>query len=232
MQINEKLYNLGKNIIKILAFIVLVGITIMSFMYQSHVSMDLNCLEKVSFQHNRIWVYIFLVLLMGILILAKKAIEHLNEKFLFFMMTAIYGVIGVILVLGVGTDLRADAQLIYQAAVNFSQGNYSMLNQDGYLHMYPYQLGLVTYERILLKIWNDTRVFFLANLIWVIVINYVLWKISCSMFEEKKYLHNITILVSYLFLPQLFFITFAYGMTVGLAMLMIAIWGLMQYLKK
>ena len=120
MQINEKLYNLGKNIIKILAFIVLVGITIMSFMYQSHVSMDLNCLEKVSFQHNRIWVYIFLVLLMGILILAKKAIEHLNEKFLFFMMTAIYGVIGVILVLGVGTDLRADAQLIYQAAVNFS----------------------------------------------------------------------------------------------------------------
>lgn len=232
MQINEKLYNLGKNIIKILAFIVLVGITIMSFMYQSHVSMDLNCLEKVSFQHNRIWVYIFLVLLMGILILAKKAIEHLNEKFLFFMMTAIYGVIGVILVLGVGTDLRADAQLIYQAAVNFSQGNYSMLNQDGYLHMYSYQLGLVTYERILLKIWNDTRVFFLANLIWVIVINYVLWKISCSMFEGKKYLHNITILVSYLFLPQLFFITFAYGMTVGLAMLMIAIWGLMQYLKK
>ena len=113
MQINEKLYNLGKNIIKIWAVIVLVGITIMSFMYQSHVSMDLNCLEKVSFQHNRIWVYIFLVLLMGILILAKKAIEHLNEKFLFFMMTAIYGVIGVILVLGVGTDLRADAQLIY-----------------------------------------------------------------------------------------------------------------------
>lgn len=228
-----KLENIMSKLITMLAFVIISILTILSFVFQSRVSMDADSMEKISFHHNNIWVFVFLFVILFLIFILKKQIENVSGKWLFLFLGIIYIFLGILLINGIGTDLRADANEVYQAAVAFSKGDFSMLKVGGYLYHYPHQLGLITYERFVLKVFiGHVEGFFYMNLFFVLVINYICWKISQVLFDNSQFCSNLTIIISFIFFPQLFFIAFAYGIIPGFCMTILAFYWQILFMKQ
>ena len=225
------LYIYSKKIIGFFAVFVMLLLAMLAFFFQSRVSMEMQTMEKVSFHNNSILVYFFLVCMVTGLFVFRKRIEKIDSRKLYLFLSIIMFAVGMILVLGAGTDLRADALKIYESAKAFSKGDYSALEKGNYLYHYPHQLGMVSYEWLLLKIVDNVEVFFLANLLFVLFNIYILGEISYCLFDSQ-FVHNITLFLSFLFFPQLFFILFAYGTIPGFSMLLAAYYFQLIFLRK
>lgn len=225
------IYIYSKKIIGFFAVFVMLLLAMLAFFFQSRVSMEMQTMEKVSFHNNSILVYFFLVCMVTGLFVFRKRIEKIDSRKLYLFLSIIMFAVGMILVLGAGTDLRADALKIYESAKAFSKGDYSALEKGNYLYHYPHQLGMVSYEWLLLKIVDNVEVFFLANLLFVLFNIYILGEISYCLFDSQ-FVHNITLFLSFLFFPQLFFILFAYGTIPGFSMLLAAYYFQLIFLRK
>lgn len=73
------------------------------------------------------------------------------------------------MVLNIKVCIRADAKYVLDAAKQISNGNYASLKKGGYLYIYPNQLGLVSYDRILLKICKNEKIMYIINLFEIIL---------------------------------------------------------------
>lgn len=200
---------------------VLTGVIFMlSVVVQSRVAM--NSSEKVSFYLNTpltlVGVAAFAALLWGF----KSRIEKLDGRKLFKFCAAVYLAVGLLFILALGDKLRADANWVRWASFRFDEGDFSSLEKGEYLSRYPHQLGFLTYERILNFFSRNVKLCFCMNLLFVLMNNRTVWKISCLLFPDQPFTKNLTILLSFLFLPQFFFIAFAYGTIPGFAMLLLA----------
>ena len=227
----ERVYDLGNAIIRYLAAIIMFGVFIFTFFFQCRISMEAVSMEKVSFVKNDIWVYIFIAIIIFFLILSRDKIRNIESKKLYILLSVLLLILGLILIKGIGTDLRTDANKIYEAATMFSKGDFSYLEKGGYLYHYPHQLGMVTYERILLKLVNNKVILFVSNLLFVLLINWTNWKISQELFEGNLLTQNLTIIFGFFFFPQMFFIAFAYGTIPGFAFFLLAIYFQILFLK-
>ena len=78
-------------------------------------------------------------------------LKKFSEKTIFVAFTIMYIAIMIYMVLNIKVCIRADAKYVLDAAKQISNGNYASLKKGGYLYIYPNQLGLVSYDRILLK---------------------------------------------------------------------------------
>lgn len=58
--------------------------------------------------------------------------------------------------------LRNDAVAVYDAARGLNNGDFSYLEINSYLYRFPHQLGLVTYEKIILALTGakNAKIFF------------------------------------------------------------------------
>ncbi len=157
-----------------------------------------------------IWVFRF-----------KKPSVRLTERTLFLICTVAYTLAAVFLIVHVDGSIRADASLTFRCAAGYNRGDYSSFTQEGYLYMYPHQLGIMTFDRLLLLFSKSPKLFFAANFVMVLVINRLLYKIAAFLFENR-WVNLLTIACSFAFLPQFFFILFAYGVIPGLCCMMAA----------
>lgn len=228
--LNLRLYQFANFAAAVLALIVLAGISILTFLYRSDVSMDR--IEAVSFHRNRIVVYFCLAVCVLFLMLLRRLLRSISGKQLFTVLSIIYIFAGVLLICGLGIERRADANAVAWAAEQFLWGDYSELKMGGYLYKYPFQLGLVTYERMLAVLSRNPKILFCANFLFTLLINFTTWKISENLFLEHPSTQKLTILLSFLFLPQFFFIAFAYGTIPGWAMLVQAFYFQLRFLKE
>ncbi len=157
-------------------------------------------------------------LLLAVAWLMKYKAWHVpfDEKRLYWLCVGVYGVAAVYLILNVSGDIRDDAaQTFADAAAYGVDGNYAALQDGGYIHMYPNQLGLMTYDRLLQRFSPHPKVFFVVNFLLVLVNNAILYKTADCLFHHSA-VNKVTILLSFAFLPPLFFILFAYGLIPGL----------------
>lgn len=231
-KICDLLHTIGTNIVIYLSLLMMLIIALMTFLFQARVSMKASSMETVTFHRNNIVVYIGLLLLLLLLVTTRKKIEKINELKLYGALAIVYFLLGIFFICGLGSDLRADARLINEAANLFSKGNYEMLEKGGYISRYPHQLGMVTYERVLNVFSSNIKIIFFMNLFFVLLNNWTLWKISRLLFCDSTLTHNLTIIFSFLFMPQFFFIAFAYGTIPGLTMLLLAFYFLLLFLEK
>ena len=227
----KKIYRFIEQLVKIFSILILALLGGLSFFFQSRVSMDGQTMEKVTFHNNSAFVYLFLVCIIVSLIFIRNRIKQLSPKSIYSVFAIIFVFFGIILALGVSTDLRADALEIYKSVKAFSSGDFSALEQGNYVYHYPHQLGMITYEWIMLKIVNNVEILFLANLVFALLNNYVLGQISGLLFDSQL-AQNITLILSFLFLPQFFFIVFAYGTIPGFSMLLLALYCQLRFLKE
>ena len=174
-------------------------------------------------------IFIFSIILIFILL---RFIIKLPSKIIFLLGTIFYLVLGIYLIMHQNDILRHDALEVYKSAKNLNQFNFSSLKQlVGYLYKYPHQIGLVTFERILLFIFgsNNIKALFIVNLILCICDNFLLFKITKVLFNDSN-VNKILLVLSFLFLPHIFFILFVYGINYGLFLVLLSLFFLIRFI--
>lgn len=225
-------HKIGVKFVAAVSLVMMAGISIASFFIQSRNSLKFDNVEQVTFHSHHKYIYICFAAFVLILLLTKKLIARMDGKKLYAALAVIYSFFGVIFILGLSPVLRADAASINQAAQMFAAGDYKMLEIGGYMSRYPHQLGMVTYERILRCLSENTKIFFIANFLFTLLINFTSWKITCLLFPKRQYTQNLALILSFAFLPQFFFIAFVYGLIPGFAMLLLAVYFQLLYFKE
>mgnify|MGYP000698315223 CR=1 FL=1 len=102
------------------------------------------------------------------------------------------------------------------------RNDFSFLNPGQDIYLNEHQLSFVTYEYLIGFISTDVRFLYAVNLLQIIGINFVIWKLTDRCFGQNHKTNLYVILFSFLFLPQFFFLAFAYGIIPGLFFILLA----------
>ena len=193
------------------------------------VYMPLSGKEKIEF-YNSTWYFPILIFLFILVFFkSKKIVEKISSKKLILIFSVAYLILGFFLIYRLVGGLRADAYNVYQAAKEFNSGVFdSLTNKDGYLFLYPHQLGLMSLERIYIFLYDSEKLIYFINLLFIIGTNFYIYKISLKLFKNKL-VTNYSIVLSFLFFPHFFFLTFAYGTIPGLFLVVFGYYYLLKY---
>lgn len=228
----EKVHAFLLRCLQIISLLTVGLVFILNFLYTATVSSDAK--EIVTIKAHTLKSVGF-VLLIGIFLLAltflKGFLEKIKEKHIFFALSIVYVVAGIYLIGNVDHILRADALFVSRAANNLLSGDsLAALQKGGYIYQYPHQVGLMLYDMILYVFCRYTAINFIANLGFVFGINYLIYKITDLLFENRL-INNLSIILSFAFLPQFFFILFAYGNIPGLFFMVFAFYHTLRFCK-
>ena len=206
-------------------------IFLLNFIYNASVSYD--AAEKVSIDghlfHSHLMVLVALAILV-ILALTGKYLSRLDPKVLFAAFSVCYVAMAFYLILNVDHGIRADAATVFSWAKAVTNGNFGTFEVGGYLNRYPHQTGLLLYDMMLQKIAPYPATSFVANFFFVLGINACSALTAHTLFENRVVTH-LTIILSFAFLPQFFFILFAYGLTPGFFFMILAFYHAVRFTK-
>ena len=188
-------------------------------------------IEHAVFNDNSIVFFIILAIIVTVLCLLKNVIKNIPSHVLYIVLAAIYIILGLYLVLRAPAEIRDDPRIILESAINLKSGNFDSLSVGSYLRIYPFQLGMVTFEIVVLSIIDSVRILFALNLVFVLLINILQWKITDALFKNKA-VTNWSILFSFGFAPMLFYILFVYGTIPGFLFVSLGYYFLIKYLSK
>lgn len=166
------------------------------------VYMPLSAKERIEFSYSTWYFPILIFLFILLLFKGKIIIEKISSNKLFLILSVVYFVLGLFLIIRIVGGLRADASIVFNAAVDFNNGNFSSLTEKGaYLYVYPHQLGLTTFDRIyafFFQFFKNERIIYFFNLLFILGTNFFIYKISLKLFKNKL-VTNYTIILSFLF---------------------------------
>ena len=194
-------------------------------LFFSHTYIPLEIAEGVQFVNNPWYTYPLLIGFLATLLGSKFFLRKIPSKVLFSFFVLFYLLAGIYLIVNNNGALRADAKHVYNAALAFNRGDYSSLTTLGaYMYRNPHQLGLMTLERFYTSLFPNSQFIFVMNLLFVLSSNWLLYRIT-AILNKSEIVINYTIFLSFLFLPQLFFILFAYGTIPGLFFCLLSFYG-------
>ncbi|EJO15443.1 hypothetical protein RSSL_00480 [Streptococcus salivarius K12] len=226
----NKIYNSSKLLMYLWSTLLLALLTLSSVFYRTILLMDGS---EFAYIHRNSFMIVGISILSVILFfILLRFIIKLPSKIILLLGTIFYLVLGIYLIIHQNDILRHDALEVYKSAKNLNQLNYSSLKQlVGYLYKYPHQIGLVTFERVLLFIFgsNNIKALFFVNLILCICDNFLLFKITESLFSDSN-VNKILLVLSFLFLPHIFFILFVYGINYGLFLVLLSLFFLIRFI--
>ena len=215
----------------VIAFGALGLVLLLNFLKTAEVSYD--AYERVSLHPKfpqallLLFIALFAVLILSLL---TRYLERLPLRYLFFGLVGVYIVAALYIVLNVDVGIRADAWLTHDAARRVASGDYSPLAPEGYIQRYPHQIGLMLYDTVLQLFTENTAIYFFTNLLFVFGINATFLAISHTLFKDRL-VDLITIGVSFAFLPQFFFIMFAYGLIPGFFFMSLGFLGALRFTR-
>ena len=225
------LYRLCRKALWVIALVLTGMVCLLNILYISEVAS--TGYEYVTVSTHFLCSILMLGIVGSLVVIAygfRQKLESLDEKKLFRLLVTIYTVFALYLIFNVDNVIRADAKMVFNTALDVKNGIYDAFQPGQYIYRYPHQLGLMLYERILSEFSENPLFLFFANFLLVLGINYLSWKISEELFRDK--LTNVlTMLLSFAFLPQLFFILFAYGLIPGFFFLMLGFYQTLKYVR-
>ena len=226
------LSTLGQKLILVWSFLIFILFSISSLLVRTLLPMDGS--EMSHFQHTNVLFYLMLLLLLVCLALLIYLSRFLKPYQLFVIGSLLYLLLGFYLIMHQNDVIRHDSLSVLEGAKAMNKGDFSQLtNWSGYLHRFPHQLGLLSFERLILYIFGlqNVKVFFWINLIMAIANNFFLWKITENIFKNDR-VSKVEIILSFIFLPSIFFILFVYGLTYGLFFAIVGLYYLQVFLDK
>lgn len=229
-EILNDLHRFCEAAIKYIALVLFALLTFLTTFFQSTIAFDMT--ETSTITLNGLKFFVLLAVGIVLICIVIKLLDHIPEKALFVVFTVLYIIMGVYLLTNINIIIRDDAEACYSNALAFLKGDYSNIIPGSYLYRNPYQLGLVVYESLLLRINQSHIVLYVANLIWVLLTNLFLWLSARLVYEDAPLTRKIIIFFSFAFLPVFFYFLFAYGTVPGLGCLMIALYLTIRTLKK
>jgi len=214
------------------AFLSVGAVAVLNFIYTAAVGHNkYEIVELTADPINGLSLAGALAVLLALAVFLSKYIERIDPKKLFWLLSAVYGVAALYLILNVDGNIRADVKQVYNSAVAVSQGSYAPFLKGGYMERYPHQLGLMYYDSLLLRFSSNTKVLFAANFVFVLGINYFTLKIADFLFSDRR-VSVLTEVLSFAFLPQLFFILFGYGLIPGFFFLIGAFYFALRFSRE
>lgn len=208
-------------VIKVCAFLILCIIAMGCLRYRVYVSLDYN--EDVIFNKNGFVFYIALIVFFIILCAIGKLLGKFKAGTLFLFGSAVYLIAGVYLILHIDGSIHGDPAVIFGYLPVFNSGDYHGLELSYYFNRFPYQLGFLTFERLLSLLCYNTKFFFFVNLLLVIGSDFFLMKTTELIYGSDELAVRYTVVFSFLFLPMFFLITWLYGQIPGLFFLVFAV---------
>lgn len=204
------------------------AVFLLNFLYCADVSS--NRAENVTFQLKIGESLIFLPVIAAVLALitvSKPLLLRIGTRRIFLTLTLLYCIGAVYLIFNADPLLRADAKYISDAALEMIDGVYSE-TATVYIGRFPNQAGLVLYESLLYRFSPNPQILFLTNFVFVLGINFLLVKITNLLFTNR-FAGILTTVMAFAFLPQLFFILFAYGTIPGLFFTLLAFYAVLKF---
>ena len=188
--------------------------------------------EVVSVQVSLLRSTMILVLTAVAVIVAGLLPEMLQipEKKCFLIWTSVYTVMALYLILNVDTRIRDDAMIVFNTAKDFLDGNYENFAADAYMGYDPHQTGLMLYDALVYRFGRNGITPFLANYCFVLGIQYLIWRMSDTVFHSRS-VNLVTMGLSFAFLPQFFFILFVYGTIPGLFFMLLAFYHGLRFTR-
>ncbi|WP_165209605.1 hypothetical protein [Streptococcus tangpeifui] len=223
---------LGQRAILLWSLLVSILFSLSSLLIRTIMPMDGSEMSQI--WHTNIVFFIMLVIFVGLFLFLIYLSQYLKASHLFLLGSALYLLLGAYLIFHQNDMIRHDSLQVLESAKAMNRGDFSQLTDlTGYLHRFPHQLGLVSFERLILIFFgnNNVKIFFVINLLMAIADNFLLWQMTENAFHNSK-VTKITIILSFIFLPHLFFILFVYGLTYGLFFAMLGLYNFQLYLQK
>ena len=115
--------------------------------YYTHIAYRINELVTID-RASILYVLGVPLLILGFMCISR-ALSRFEEKKLFCVFSIIYLVMSFYWMFNINTTLRADAAHINNAANLAAVGDFSFLELGQDIRNHPWQLGMITYERIL-----------------------------------------------------------------------------------
>lgn len=143
------------------------------------------------------------------------------------------GVVSVLLVLAGQYYPKYDQRNVIEAAARLNRHDYSDFAQGGYLFVFPFQMGVVFYFRILGVLFGDKNqvAFQIVNCLWIALTYYFFIRIADLLWGERASRRSWTAVLCILFFPYLLYATFLYGTVVGMAFALLAVYMMLLYEK-
>ncbi len=232
--LNKTMERYGNAILRWIAAIAVGLIWLLNFFLTAEVAMDAS--ERVTV-HMDMWMGLAGVGMFLLLLAVAWWLKHkgycscIHERQMFFIGAGVYSVAALYLILNVSGDIRADAAWTFEAAAGYGGADgYAAVQPNGYIHMYPNQLGLMTFDRLLQCFSPHPKVVFVVNFMLVLLMNFLLVRIADTLFHRPA-VNKATVLMAFAFLPPLFFTLFAYGLLGGLCAITAAFYYALRFDK-
>ena len=156
----EKCRKIGSNIIDLIAVLLIGFVFIANLLRTCRVSYD--DAEVVSYSTSTCYVFFVLILLLSVYcylrITTKIDIESIIKGF-----SIIYIIAGLYIIFNTTPFIRADAAAVWATAKNFLDGDFSGLLKENYIGLFPFQLGMVTYDEILQLFTENEKILYTAH---------------------------------------------------------------------
>lgn len=217
----KRLISLVQGLVILISIAFLSIINLIIITRTTNVTIDHGFSERVSVLPTSLISGLIFIALLGGGLLFHRWAKRLSPKWLFICCSLIILVVGISLIMTASPVLRADQKSVLEAAININRQNYSDFKPvTGYLNKYPYQLGFVSFERLIIAIFGQYSVtaIYSLNLISVLGINFTLWRLTHRLTGNRA-IENYQIILNAVFLPELLFILFAYGTLLGFSFL-------------
>lgn len=230
MKCIEKIY---KWIIVIFMLLIMGYLTVNGLFVRADLPID-GVTEKTVF-HKSFWPV--LLLLTAVLVWAiarnRERISRLDSGKLVRALLVFDFLLCMLWVVLCNTHEGADQAQVLYAAKQFSQGNYLKLLPDQYMGMYPFQLPLALLYEPFYLLFGDVTPFLwqFINAFLICGIQYVLYLLVCKMTEDRAWI-NLFLLLQFLDLPLILYVSFVYGTLIGLFLALIALYLLEEYGRK
>lgn len=223
-------------VLTIMVVSMLIMFVVNSMLFTGYNGLDNN--EKILFKKDNIVLNIVgFILLCIIYYVLYKLINVVVKKI------GINIVIGVIMVFSLFIGIywirhiyskpMADSYSICEAAVNIRNGNYSDFIKNGYMSIYPHQLGMLTLMRVIFKFFglNNWYVFQYLNAFAVPFIILSGTKITYEITKSRR-AEIIALLMLFLFSPLYFYTSYTYNDELSLALMLMSTWCILIFIRK
>ena len=126
----------------------------------------------------------------------------------------------------------ADDMMVSNAAVQFLNNDYSMLQKGGYVYQYVHQLGIIWLLEQIYRLFGagNYLVYQMLNVLALCIVYGCLLKLSKKFFKTET-AERITVVMLFMFCVPIFYTTFVYGNLLGLALSLLGFVFLLEYFE-
>lgn len=228
----NKLFNfLNKTLVWIImAIVVLINLIVLNFITFFPSSYYERPLEYTS---NIFLVLISIVFLALLIFLERKNKIKMSNLTLLKILLIYSFLVSLIWLFIARSYPVADQNYISVVASQMMSKYYGGFRSFQYIYKYPHQIGITLFVYIIYSIFgvNNYLAFGVINAIAISMVLYILYKVTCLIFNDEK-IEKYILIFSFFMFPLFLYTPFVYGNIISLLFSLIAIYFVLLYLKK